>query len=78
MPPKAEIMGNLPHARALQTRISPTNKLVAKQPTNSGSMYNMSSSQCSVPTPLRNCEEDVSSSHVETEKPNMSINPSLT
>lgn len=25
-----------------------------------------------------NCEEDVSSSHVDTEKPNMSINPSLT
>jgi len=24
------------------------------------------------------CEEDVSSSHVDTEKPNMSINPSLT
>jgi len=69
---------NQPPARALQTRMSPTNKLMAKHPTNQSSMHNLSSSEYSVPTPLKHCEEDVSSSHVETEKRNMSINPSLT
>ena len=60
--------------------INPSNKLVSKQSVMGQSSidHNMSSSIVSSSN-AQHPEEDVSSSHVDTDKPNkMSINPSLT
>ena len=60
--------------------INPSNKLVSKQSVMGQSSidHNMSSSLVSSSN-AQHPEEDVSSSHVDTDKPNkMSINPSLT
>lgn len=59
-----------------EKKIQPSNKVAAKQDLHHSSLFNMSSSVQSSANIL--CEEDVSSSHVEIEKPNMCINPSLT
>lgn len=56
--------------------IAPSNKLAAKLSMHQSLVNPMSSSLRS--SNHANCEEDVSLSHVDTEKPNMSINPSLT
>ena len=61
---------------AREKNIAPSNKLAAKLNMHQSLVNNMSSSMRS--SNHINCEEDVSSSHVDTEKPNMSINPSLT
>ena len=57
-----------------ENKISPTNKVVSKQLSLENSM------ESSVHSSSNNaqCEEDVSSSHIDTDKPLMSINPSLT
>ena len=56
--------------------IAPSNKLQAKLSMHQSLVNPMSSSLRS--SNHVNCEEDVAISHVDTEKPNMCINPSLT
>lgn len=61
---------------AREKHITPSSKLVAKNNMQQSVLNNMSSSWQSSGAAIP-CEEDVSSSHVETEKPNMNINQSV-
>ena len=61
-----------------EKKISPTNKVISKQDLVMQSLENSMESSVHSSSNNAQCEEDVSSSHIDTDKPHMSINPSLT